>query len=89
MLIHAELLSNVSGLGLKKNFWASASSLAAGADSDYVPNSLDETTTDYSTDDDISKVAKLITIKHGRPVVYFGSSEVVESVRSPNAGPSS
>jgi len=54
-----------------------------------VPNSLDETTTDYSTDDDISKVAKLITIKHGRPVVYFGSSEVVESVRSPNAGPSS
>jgi len=35
------------------------------ADSDYVPNSVDETTTDYSTDDDISKVAKLITIKHG------------------------
>ena len=35
------------------------------ADSDYVPNSVDETTTDYSTDDDVSKVAKLITIKHG------------------------
>jgi len=59
------------------------------ADSDYVPNSVDETTTDYSTDDDISKVATLINIKHARPVVHLGSSEVVESVGSPNAGPSS
>jgi len=56
------------------------------ADSDYVPNSVDETTTDYSTDDDISKVATLINIKHARPVVHLGSSEVVESVGSPMLG---
>ena len=31
MLIHTELFSNVSGLGLEKNFWASSSLFLASA----------------------------------------------------------
>jgi len=51
------------------------------ADSDYVPDSVGETTTDYSTDDDISKVATLIKIKHARPVVHLPSVKNISKNR--------
>jgi len=59
-------------------------------DSDYVPNSVSESTTDYSSDEEILQLAKHIGIKHAQSDFHSGSSGVFESaVNSCTAGCSS
>jgi len=56
-------------------------------DSDYVPNSVDESS-DYSSDEGILQMGKLIGMHHVQPAVYLCPSKV-ESVASPSAAQSS
>ena len=55
-------------------------------DSDYVPDSADESATEYSYDEEIVHLAKDINMKHGQQAVHFGSSGAVKSVGSASTG---